>query len=215
MAHNLSILQLEHEETLTRNRTVLLRRVLASSFLGVAWGASLRGWMAWLAADLGDLPRFTWSGTFGGILLPAAVVGALLGAASYDAETSVSTRWRWAILSPLMFPVAAAVVTENFVPRLITTGMGGGAIGVALIGVLGGYALSGFGASWLRWISGTLMGLFAVATVYPFFASGSASVASPSASKAYGALLFALLMILLIAGVSAPARCRVRQSTAG
>jgi hypothetical protein len=214
MAHNLSILQSEHE-TLARDRTVLLKRVLVGSALGVAWGASLRGWMAWLAVELGDPPRFTWFGTFGGILLPIAVVGALLGAASYDAERSVRTRWRWAILSPLLLPVAAAAVTENFFAMLITTGMGGGAIGVALIGILGGYALSGFGASWLRWISGALTALFAVATVYPFFASGSASGAIPSASKAYGALLFVLLMALLVVGVSAPARYHVRQPTAG
>jgi hypothetical protein len=213
MAHNLSILQSEHE-TLARDRTVLLKRVLVGSALGVAWGASLRGWMAWLVADLGDVSRFTWSGTFAGILLPTAVAGGLLGAATYDAEASVSARWRWAILSPLVFPIAAAVVTENFFPTLITTGMGGGAIGVAVIGVLGGYALSGFGASWLRWISGALTVLFTVATVYPFFGFGSPSGATLSASQAYGALQFVLLMALLIAGVSAPARYQVHESTA-
>jgi hypothetical protein len=171
--------------------------------------------MALLAVEVGDRPRVTWLGTFGGILLPAAVVGALLGAAAYAAETAESTRWRWALLSPLLLAGAAAVVTENFLTTLITTGMGGGAIGVALIGVLGGDALSGFGAHWRRWASGALAVLFAAASVYPLYFTGSASAPSLSASKVLGVLLFVLLMIVLVVGVSAPARYRAGQHAAG
>ena len=156
----------------------------------------------------------TWSGTFGAILLPAVVVGALLGAAVYDAESSDRQRWRWAGFAPLLLAVAAAVATEGFFTRLLSTGMGGGAIGVALIGVLGGFALSGFGLYWLRWVSGALAALFTVATVYPVYFVGS-TAATPSASKVFGALLFLLLMVLLIVGISAPARYREGQHNAG
>jgi hypothetical protein len=223
MAHNLSpqfVPQPTHDESpaLHRNalaRQVLARRILVGGFLGLAWGASLRAWMTLLALELGDRPRLTWSGSFGAILLPAAVVGALVGAAVYAAETSDSKRWRWVILAPLLLALTAAVATENFLTLLLTSGIGGGAIGVALIGVLGGYALSGFGPSWLRWVSGALAAVFTVALVYPLYFAGSAPADTLSASKVFGALLFALLMILLIVGVSAPARYRSGQRYVG
>jgi len=210
MAHDLSpqpVLPPVQEAAPAAGRSALVRRVLVGGFLGLAWGASLRAWMALLAVELVDRPRVTWLGAFGGILLPAAVVGALLGAAAYDAATSQSKRWRWAILSPLVLAIAAAVATENFVSRLITTGMGGGAIGVALIGLLGGFALSGFGWRWLRWVAGALATLPTIA--------GSATAATLSASTVFGALLFVLLMLLLIAGVSAPSRFQADQHYAG
>ena len=222
MAHNLSP-QLDpqpaHDESAALHRNALSRRVLAwrvlvGGFWGLAWGASLRAWMTLLALELGDRPQLTWSGSFGAILLPAAVVGALVGAATYAAETSEGKRWRWVILAPLLLAVTAAVSTENFFTRLLTSGIGGGAIGVALIGVLGGYAVSGFGSRWLRWVSGALAALFTVALVYPLYFAGSTLADTLSASKVFGALLFALLMVLLIVGVSAPARYRSGQRNA-
>jgi hypothetical protein len=88
---------------------------------------------------------------------------------------------------------------RNFISTLITTGMGGGAIGVAIIGILGGYALSGFGALWKRWVSGLLASLLTLAaSIGLFFGVG--------ASEAFGALYFILLMALLAIGVSAPFR---------
>jgi succinate dehydrogenase hydrophobic anchor subunit len=171
--------------------------------------------MALLAVELGDRPRLTWSGSFGAILLPAAVIGALLGLAASIAETSDSKWWRWALLSPLLLAITAAAATENFFTRLATSGIGGGAIGVALIGILGGYALSGFGAQWLRWVSGALAALFTVGLVYPVYFTDSSSAASLSASKVFGVLLFVQIMVLFIVGVSAPARFRSGQLNAG
>jgi len=86
--------------------------------------------------------------------------------------------------------------------------MGGGAIGVALIGVCGGYAFSGFGARWTRWVSGFLALFLTIASVYPVYFANRAAAVTPSTSKVFGALLFALLMVLLIVGVSAPSRYR-------
>jgi hypothetical protein len=153
----------------------ITRRVAIGSFLGLAWGASLRAWMALLALKFGERPQFTGEGTFGAILLPTALVGAMLGGAAYVAETSGSKRWRWATLLPLLLVLGPAIVTDDFLSILVTTGMGGGAIGVALIGMLGGYAFSGYGVQWTRWVSGLLSLFFILGSVYGFYiAAGSA-----------------------------------------
>jgi hypothetical protein len=180
------------------------RWVVVGACLGLAWGVALRAWMVVLALNFGEQPKFTWRGTFGGILLPAVLVGAWLGSASYAAKSSGSKRWRWSILSPLLLAIGPAIVTENFISTLITTGMGGGAIGVALIGMLGGYALSGLGALWKRWVSGLLASLLTFATGVGFFLG-------KDASEAFGALYFILLMALLVLGVSAPFRYQSKQ----
>ena len=187
-----------HLETMTE-------RIIVGTFLGLVWGASLRAWMVVLALQSGEQPHFTWLGTFGGILLPAALVGAILGVAG-SAETSTHIR-RWAILSPLLFVVGPLVFTKRFIPTLLTTGLGSGAIGVALIGLLGGYALSDFGAQWTRWLSGLfVLLLLAAASVYGIYVA----VSKGSSSEAFSTLLFVLLMVLLVAGVSAPYRYRIR-----
>jgi hypothetical protein len=189
----------------TAHRDSFTRRVLIGGFLGSAWGASLRAWMALLALELGDTPQFSWLGTFGGVLLPTTLLGALLGAAAHDAETSDSKRWRWGILSPLLLIAGPVIFTKDFFTTLIKTGMGGGAIGVALIGMFGGYAFSEFGTRWTRWVSGLLAAVLAIASVFPvYFANRESAV--PSISKVFGVLQFALLMVLLVIGVSAPSR---------
>jgi peptidoglycan/LPS O-acetylase OafA/YrhL len=99
-----------------------------------------------------------------------------------------------------------AIVTDDFISTLVTTGLGGGAIGVALIGLLGGYALSEFGPQWLRWVSGLLTLFLTIAAVYAFFFADGAAAVPPSVGEVFGALLFVLLMALLVAGVSAPSR---------
>jgi hypothetical protein len=184
----------------------ITRRVAIGSFLGLAWGASLRAWMALLALKFGERPQFTGEGTFGAILLPTALVGAMLGGAAYVAETSGSKRWRWATLLPLLLVLGPAIVTDDFLSILVTTGMGGGAIGVALIGMLGGYAFSGYGVQWTRWVSGLLSLFFILGSVYGFYIAAGSATVIPGFSEVFGALLFVLLMALLIAGVSAPSR---------
>jgi len=82
---------------------------------------------------------------FGGILIPSLLMGAVVGWAVYEAETVGGTRWRWALLSPLFMVIGPIIVTPNFFGILFSTGLGGGAIMVVMIGMAGGYALSGFG----------------------------------------------------------------------
>ena len=192
------------------NVTPIVRRIAIGTFLGLAWGASLRTWMVLLALKFGDSPQFTWEGTFGAILLPTALVGAMLGGATYVAESSDRKWWRWATLLPLLLVLGPAIVSKDFITNLVTTGMGGGAIGVALIGMLGGYAFSGFGAQWTRWVSGLLSLFFTLGVVGFYFTAGPAAV-TPGVSEVFGALLFVLLMALLIAGVSTPSRYKTKQ----
>lgn len=194
-------------------RRAMAWRAAAGGFLGFSWGGALRTWMVILALKFGEQPKFTWRGTLGGILLPAALVGAILGVATHAAQTSEQKRWRWSILSPLILILGPAVATENFISTLITTGIGGGAIGVALIGMLGGFAFSGLGALWQRRVSGLIALLLTFASGVGFFFAPSASGTNtakdiPAESKVVGAVTFILLMAALVAGVSAPFRSR-------
>ena len=193
--------------SLFTDRRLLVRRVLLGAFLGFAWGASLRAWMTVLAIQSGDRPHFTWSGTFGAILLPAALMGAVLGGAAYATEAAGSRQWRWAILSPLLLVVGPLLVQKNFINTLMRTGEGGGAIIVTLIGVLGGYAFSGFGARWMRW-GFWLLTLFAIiaAVYFSYFSDQAAN--PPDVGGVFVLLLFVVLMALLVVGVSVPSRQR-------
>lgn len=190
----------------TRQVTTTVRRAVGGAFLGLAWGAALRAWMVVLALEFGDRPQFTWHGTFGAVLLPAALTGALLGVAATAGRPSETARWRLIIFSPLLLVVGPVITTESFIERLATTGEGSGAIGVALIGMLGGWAGSGLGAAWLRWIAGLLASLFTAGAALGFYFGGSAADVTPG--RVFGALLFTLLMALLAAGIAVPIRYR-------
>jgi hypothetical protein len=69
---------------------------------GLAWAASLRAYMVELS---GLESIFTWSGTFGAILLPGALAGGLLGWAEHLRRTGPPRGWRWLALAPLTLAV--------------------------------------------------------------------------------------------------------------
>lgn len=185
---------------LRTQRAALTRWVALGAFGGLTWGAALRALMAIFALQFGEQPQFTWHGTFVVILSPSALMGALLGAAAYLTERAGKTRWRWAILAPLLLVIFPLLFLDGFIPALITTGLGGGAIFVALIGVLGGYAFSSFGRHWMRW---GLVILIVSLIVTGVVADGGATV-QPSARDGFAILYFVLLLALLIVGVSVP-----------
>jgi hypothetical protein len=166
--------------------------------------------MVLLTLQLGDRPLVTWQGTFAGILLPATLVGALVGHAVYAAKTWERKRWRWVIFAPILLVLGPAIVQSNFISTLLTTGMGGGAIGVALVGMLGGYALSGFGPQWTRGVSALFGLLILVASIAPVYFAGPSSALPPGADEVFSVLLFVLLMAQLVAGISAPSRAQSR-----
>jgi hypothetical protein len=128
-------------------------------------------------------------------------MGAILGVAA-SAEDPSARKWRrWALLSPLLLVLGPAITTDNFIPTLVTTGMGGGAIGVALVGLSGGYALSGAGPRRLRRAAGVFAALLAIASAAGVAFAGGGSPGTPA--KVFGGLLFGLLMALLVVGIGA------------
>jgi len=124
--------------------------VVAGAVAGLTWAAALRGWMVHVA---GDASVFKWYGTFALVLTPGLVVGALLGLAEHRRRTG-GTRTLWLALAPCPFLVALA--DPAIFELLITQGFGGGAIGVVVFALAGGYALSGRGRAWWRRTCGVL-----------------------------------------------------------
>jgi hypothetical protein len=175
------------------------RVTLLGAILGLAWGAGLRGWMAVVA---GGLPSFSWSGTFIAILLPATLVGAALGWAEYARRMGGRGAWRWTALAPLLFVVMSALVQDNFVTRLVRTGIGGAQIGVALIGIIGGYAIAGRGPRWARWLSRTIMAALLPASVVAAYMGAFGHRMTPAG--AYTLLTFILFCGLLAAACAIP-----------
>lgn len=128
------------------------RLVVLGGLCGLAWAAGLRGLMALVA---GADHQTTWVGTFGWVLVPGVVTGALLGWAEHLRRSGGRHHWRWLACAPLTF-------LALFVPGLVDPGslleggVGGGAIALPLMGMAGGYALSGRGPVWARVLAGLL-----------------------------------------------------------
>jgi hypothetical protein len=153
----------------------LAARLAAGAVCGLAWAAGLRGAMAALS---GVDSNVTWAGTFVWILLPGAVVGILLGWAEHIRRTGGRRRWRWLALSPML--LAAALFSDPAgLALLLEEGLGGGALAVPLLGMLGGYALSRRGRLWPRLLARTVFfapipaGAFAVFMVDPITPYGA------------------------------------------
>ena len=166
-----------------------------------------RAWMVLLALEFGDFPRFTWVNTFVVILLSAAMMGGIWGGAQYARQTGGSKRWRWAALAPLMMVIYPLLFMEGFIPTLLSTGEGGGAISVALAGIFGGYALAG-GRRWLRLVTGFLFLATVLGNVFAFHLNSIFDGLSPTASRTFAALYFTQLMLLLAFGSSIPFKIR-------
>ena len=134
-----------------RSRGVAL--VLVGGLFGLAWAAGMRGFMAQIVQEESSV---SWSGTFGYILLPGLVIGMLLGWAEHLRNTGGRRGWRWLALSPVLF--AAVVFSEGplGVLGIFENGLGGGAIGVPLYAMAGGYAISARGPRWSRITCGAL-----------------------------------------------------------
>ena len=172
----------------------LIRGTLLGAGLGLTWGAGWRGWMAVLA---GEGSRFTWSGTFAGVLLPATLVGAALGWAEHVRRSGDADPRRWTALTPLLFVALPALVQADFVAQL-RTGLGTGAIGTALIGMLGGYAIAGRGPRWAILLARLLMAALVAATIAgAFLAAAEPRQGAKTPSGAYLALTFLAFCSLL------------------
>lgn len=114
-----------------------LNPILLGAVGGLAWAASLRGFMTEVA---GSESQVSWTDTFVGILLPGLVAGGLLGWAELRRRESRPVRALTA--APLLFAVATLSLPGQLM-AFVTTGIGGGAVAVPLMGIMGGYVLAG------------------------------------------------------------------------
>jgi hypothetical protein len=178
------------------------RLLLLGALLGLAWACGLRGFMAEVA---GDDSGVDWGMTFGYILLPGVVTGPLLGWAEHLRASCGRRGWRWLTLAPLTF--TAVLFSEGPLGFLgiFEDGIGGGAIGVPLYGIVGGYALSGRGPLWGRVVCGLL-----ACTVVPIWAltvtSFAPHLAIDTPRGAWVALHYYSLILILMLACSIPHR---------
>ncbi|TDO36321.1 hypothetical protein EV643_12052 [Kribbella sp. VKM Ac-2527] len=187
---------------LSADRRRALKLTLLGGLCGLAWAAGLRGFMAQIVHEES---RVTWSGTFGWILLPGLAIGLLLGFAEHVRRTGGRPGWRWLALSPLLF---AAILFSNPLDMLqiFEDGLGGGAVGVPLFGMAGGYAVSGRGPLWGRFVCGLL-----AAAVVPIWALtvesfAGADLALTTPRGLWVALYYYSFMALLMLASAIPHR---------
>ena len=171
--------------------------VVGGAVIGLTWAAALRGWMIHMAAAEGSSVH--WFGTFALVLAPGLFVGALVGLAEHRRRTGAD-RSRWLTLSPCLF--LAALADPTIFKQLITQGIGGGAIGVVLFGLAGGYALSGRGHSWWR----RTCGVFAVIGVLFMMVLAAESWPLETAHGLWVGLYAASLLALLCLACAIPLR---------
>ena len=172
--------------------------ILIGALCGLAWSTGLRGFMAEVA---GDESAVTWTLTFLYVLLPGVLIGGLLGWAEHRRRTS--RRRRWLFLSPLLF--TAILLSRPWdILSVFEDGVGGGAIGVPLFGMAGGYALAG-NVKWVR----ALCGVVAVSTI-PIWAltvtSFAHHLAVDSPRGAWTALYYYSFMAILMLACAIPLR---------
>ncbi len=170
---------------------------LLGGIAGVAWSGALRLWMTQLVAE----PRVT-SATVTMILVPGGVVGGLLGYA-WHRQSLGSPVSQWFVAAPL--GLAVVVLVPSYAVKLATTGQGSGAIAVPLIGMAGGYAVSGCGSRRRRILAGLLAGAGVVGmSVAPVAMNPSLEAGDARAVAA--ALLGGSLMLALVAACAIPYR---------
>lgn len=186
----------------------VVRYVIVGGLAGLAWAAALRAYMVVIA---GSSSHFDWYGTFGAILLPGVLVGALLGWAESRRRRGLTRGWGWLAASPLLFAVFVMVQPGALV-TFVTTGLGGGAFGVPLALMALGFALSGRGRRWVRVVVGILGAcLVAAIGVAPLVAVPSLELTE----RLWGAILGWSLMLVGGVAASIPFRPVVERALQG
>lgn len=179
--------------------------ILIGVVCGLAWSAALRAWMRELA---GAVSVVDWLGTFGAVLVPGVLTGALLGWAEHLRRHGGAPGWRWLALAPLSFAIAP-MLEPGALTAFLTMGLGGGAVGVAVFAIIGGFALSGRGSRWGRAACGLVAVAFVVAIAFTTGAVGGSRLAILEPRGAWVALLGASLMVVLALASAIPQRAVV------
>lgn len=165
--------------------------VLVGGLLGLLWAAGLRSWMAQL---VGAGSSFSWL-TFVLVLLPGAVVGALLGRAAHGRAQRTRTARRLA-LAPVLF--ASALLDPQIFAAFIHTGEGGGALMVVLTALSGGFVLGR-----RRWSLGRVLAVLPAACgllLLTLIGTMAAPVTSP---RGAWVCLFGLTFMLVLCAAAA------------
>ena len=177
---------------------------LLSSVLCVGLPGRLRCAASWPRSPEPE-SAVTWSGTFGWILAPGVATGVLLAWAEYLRRTGGRRGWRWLALAPLIF---AGVLLPGLLDpaTMFEGGVGGGAIGVPLYGMAGGYAISGRGPVVARIGCGVLF-----LTMIPIWALTVTSFGGPGLAVdtprgLWVALYYWSLMVVLALACAIPHR---------
>jgi hypothetical protein len=200
----MSVMQTESSdlEIAPPSRPSATATILVGAVSGLAWAAAFRAYMAEIA---GGASRFDWYGTFIGILSAGVITGALLGLAEYFRRTGGRPHWRWLALAPLTFAILP-LTTPDAVVALFTQGLGGGAVGIALIAIAGGFAVSGRGAVWARILCGLLTIAFLVALAFTVTAVGGIRLTLDQPRGAWVATLAVASVAVLCLATSIPFR---------
>jgi len=109
-----------------------------------------------------------------GGLCGLACIGLLLGWAEHLRRLGGPRGWRWLALSPLLFAAVLFSEGQLGVHGIFEDGVGGGAIGIPLCAMAGGYAISGRGPLPARLACGLLS-----LTAIPIWALTVESFAGP------------------------------------
>jgi len=191
----------QRQRSPSRNAS-LLSLLLVGAVCGLAWAASLRGFMSQVA---GPESAVTWSGTFGWILVPGVVTGVLLGWAEYLRRTGGRRGWRWLALAPLVF---AGVLLPGLLDpaTMFEGGVGGGAIGVPIYGMAGGYAISGRGPLVARIGCGVLFLIMIPIWALTVTSFGGPGLAVDTPRGLWVALYYWSLMVVLALACAIPHR---------
>jgi hypothetical protein len=185
--------------------------VALGALCGLAWAAAFRAVMSEFA---GYGSQVAWVDTFVAILLPGVVVGGLLGWAHVIRLSGGRRGWRWLGAAPAAFSVAPMLL-PGAVVALLTQGLGGGAVAVALLAIGGGFAISGLGPLWARIVCGVISALLIVGiTIATFFIAGPRLAVTEPRGVWVALLAFSLLTLLAIAS-SIPFRPVVQAGDAG
>ena len=165
---------------------------------GLAWAASLRVFMAQVA---GVESQVQWGNTFSYILLPGVVAGGLLGWA--ESERRQGRRRSWAALAPLAF-TAILLTHVSQLPSIFEDGVGGGAIGVPVIGMIGGWAIARRGKRLSRAVAGALFVAGLVVWALTATAVGGPTFALDTAHGLWLTCLYYTLLVTLAVAASVP-----------
>jgi hypothetical protein len=177
---------------------------------GLAWSAALRAYMVELA---GATSAVEWAGTFLAVLLPGAATGGLLAWAEVLRRRGAGAGRRWLSLAPLTFTVATMSM-PGALEGLLTQGLGGGAIGIPLFAIAGGYALSGRGALVARLACAAVGVVFLAALVVVSSFMGGGRLALSEPRGAWVAVLICSLLALLATVTAIPFRPDAAPATA-